>query len=56
MGHLNGFWPGEIGILNNSFQQSQMLAPLMRRAGGGAGNAYSDDSGNSQAKPLTGSR
>ena len=32
MGHLNGFWPEEIGILNNSFQKSQMLAPLM---GGG---------------------
>ena len=55
MGHLNGFWPGEIGILNNSFQKSQMLAPLMG-GGGGGGNAYSDDSGNSQAKPLTGSR
>ena len=54
MGHLNGFWPGEIGILNNSFQKSQMLAPLMGGVGGG--NAYSDDSGNSQAKPLTGSR
>ena len=36
MGHLNGFWPGEIGILNNSFQKSQMLAPLMGGGGGGA--------------------
>ena len=64
MGHLKGFWPGGIGKLNNSFQKSQMFA-LMGGGGGSVlrldltytlGNAYSYVSGNSQAKPLTGSR
>ena len=35
MGHLNGFWPGEIGNLNNSFQKSQMLALMEGGAGVG---------------------
>ena len=70
MGHLKGFWPGEIGNLNNSFHKSQMLALMGGggrggRGGGGCrsfdltdtlGKAYSYVSGNSQAKPLTGSR
>ena len=65
MGHLNGFWPGEIGNLNNSFQKSQMLALIGGGGGGGVwsfdltdtlGDAYSDVSGNSKAKQLTGSR
>ena len=34
MGHLNGFCPGEIGNVNNSFQKSQMLALI---GGGGVG-------------------
>lgn len=34
MGHLKGFWPGEIGNLNNSFHKSQMLALM---GGGGEG-------------------
>ena len=35
MGHLNGFWPGEIGNLNNSLQKSQMLALIGGGGGGG---------------------
>ena len=34
MGHLNGFCPGEIGNVSNSFQKSQMLALM---GGGGVG-------------------
>ena len=39
MGHLKGFWPGEIRNLNNSFQISQMLALIGGGGGEGEGEA-----------------